>query len=166
MTTFSFQWLFNDTGHKFCGMMPSTTEQIAIQNGSDIKNDAWVTVNNDFLVTSEVTCQWFSRVTKSRVKIIGKSPHEWLKYRYSRQRRYYFIYYTLFHVLNTPFRLKQPSIAHFAIVAKEGLFCLPLWRHHKWSVTSRERGALALWRHSRRLFSHTGIRAKAIVTSE
>ena len=50
----------------------------------DIKNNAWVTVNNDFLVTSGVICQWFSRVTKSRVKIIGKSPHEWPKNRYSR----------------------------------------------------------------------------------
>ena len=51
---------------------------------NDIKNNAWVTVNNDFLVTSEVICQWFSRVTKSRVKIIGKSPHEWPKKHYSR----------------------------------------------------------------------------------
>ena len=33
------------------------------------------------LVTSEMICQWFSRVTKSRVTIIGKSPHEWPKYR-------------------------------------------------------------------------------------
>ena len=43
----------------------------------DVKNNAWVTVNNDFLVTSEVICQWFSRVTKSRGKFFGKSPHEW-----------------------------------------------------------------------------------------
>ena len=50
----------------------------------DIKNNAWVTVNNDFWVTSEAICQWFSRVTKSRVKIIGKSHHEWPKNRYSR----------------------------------------------------------------------------------
>ena len=50
----------------------------------DIKNNAWVTVNNDFWVTSEAICQWFSRVTKSRVKIIGKSYHEWPKNRYSR----------------------------------------------------------------------------------
>ena len=50
----------------------------------DIKNNAWVTVNNDFWVTSEAICQWFSRVTKSRVKIIGKSPHEWPENRYSR----------------------------------------------------------------------------------
>ena len=45
----------------------------------DIKNNAWVTVNNDFFVTSEAIRQWFSRVTKSRVKIIAESPHEWQK---------------------------------------------------------------------------------------
>ena len=44
----------------------------------DIKNNAWVTVNNDFWVTSEAICQ------SSRVKIIGKSPHEWPQNRYSR----------------------------------------------------------------------------------
>ena len=48
-----------------------------------IKNNAWVIVSNDFWVTSEAICQWFSRVTKSRVKIIGKSPHEWPKNHYS-----------------------------------------------------------------------------------
>ena len=41
----------------------------------DIKNNA-CTMNNDFLVTSRVICQLFSPVTKSRVEIIGKSPHE------------------------------------------------------------------------------------------
>ena len=40
-----------------------------------IKNNAWVTVNNDFFVTSEAIRQWFS----SRVKIIAESPHEWQK---------------------------------------------------------------------------------------
>ena len=43
----------------------------------DIKNNAWVTVNKDFWITSEAICQWFSRVTKSRAKIIGESRHEW-----------------------------------------------------------------------------------------
>ena len=52
--------------------------------GGDIKNNAWVTVNNDFLVTSGVISQWFSRATKSRVKIIGKSHNGWPKNRYSR----------------------------------------------------------------------------------
>ena len=49
-----------------------------------IKNNTWVAVNNNFWVTSEAICQWFSRVTKSRVKIIGKTHHEWPKNRYSR----------------------------------------------------------------------------------
>ena len=37
---------------------------------------------------------------------------------------YYLISYTLFYILNTPFRYKQSSIAHFAIVAKNDLFWL------------------------------------------
>ena len=56
---------------------------ICNKNGNDIKNNAWVTVSNDFLVTSQVICQWFSRVMKSPVKIIGKSPHDWQKNHYS-----------------------------------------------------------------------------------
>ena len=43
---------------------------------------------------------------------------------------------------------------------------LILWRQHSWSVTSREREALALWRHIHRLFLHEQIGAKAIFTSE
>ena len=34
----------------------------------------------------------------------------------------YFISYTLFHVLNTPFRCKQSSNSDFPIDAKDGLF--------------------------------------------
>ena len=79
---------------------------------------------------------------------------------------YYFISYMLFHVLNTPFRYERSSIAHFAIVAKDVFSDLTLWRHHNWFVTSREREALALWRHIRRLFLHVQIGAKAIFTSE
>ena len=79
---------------------------------------------------------------------------------------YYFISYTLY-ILSTSFRNKQSSIAHFAIVASDGLFwILSLWRHHSWSVTSREREALALLRHIRRLLLHPQIGAKAIFTSE
>ena len=44
-----------------------------------IKNNAKVTVNNNFWVRSEAICQSFWRVTKSRVKIFGKSLHEWPK---------------------------------------------------------------------------------------
>ena len=37
---------------------------------------------------------------------------------------YYFISNTLFYVLNTPFRYKQTSFVHFAVVAKDGPFWL------------------------------------------
>ena len=40
---------------------------------------------------------------------------------------------------------------------------LALWRHHNWTVTSREREMLALWR---RLFLHAQIGTKAIFTSD
>ena len=95
-------------------------------NSHDIKNNAWVTLNNAFWVTSEAICQWFSRVTKSWVKIIGKSPHEWPKNRYSRQQMYYFISYTLLYVLNTQFCEKHSKITHFAIVANDGRFWLSI----------------------------------------
>ena len=38
-------------------------------------NNTFVTVNNDFWVTRDAICQWYSLVTSSLVKIIGKSPH-------------------------------------------------------------------------------------------
>ena len=42
---------------------------------------------------------------------------------------------------------------------------LALWRHHSWSETSRERRALTLWRHIRRLFlqAHIGARRSSLV---
>ena len=40
-----------------------------------IKNNAWVTVDNDFWTR----VRWFFRATKSRVTIIGKSRNEWPK---------------------------------------------------------------------------------------
>ena len=56
----------------------------------------------------------------------------------------------------------KTSIADFVIVFSD----VALWRHHSWSVTSRERGVLALWRRIRRLFLYAQIGAKAIFTSE
>ena len=75
-------------------------------------------MNNDFWVTSEVICQRISRVRKSRVKIIGKSLHEWPKNRYSRYRMYNLISYTRYFM--------QLSIADFATVAKGVLFWLSI----------------------------------------
>ena len=42
---------------------------------------------------------------------------------------------------------------------------LALWRHHSWSVMSRECGVLAWWRHIHRLFLHAQIGANAIFTN-
>ena len=69
---------------------------------------------------------------------------------------HYFISYTLFHVLNTPFRYKQSSIAH------SGLF----WIYIVTSSQLCEHEAVVLLRHIRRLFLHAQIGAKAIYTSE
>ena len=133
----------------------------------EIKNNAWVTVNNDFWVTSEAICQWFSRVTKSRVKIIGKSHHEWPKNCYSRQRMHYFISYTLFYVHGTHNSAKNHHRSLILQLSPRTAFSdFALWRHQSWSVTSREREILALWRHIRRLFLHAQIDAKAVFTSE
>ena len=43
---------------------------------------------------------------------------------------------------------------------------LALWRHHSWSVTSREREVLASWRHISQLFLHAHIGTKAIFTND
>ena len=60
--------------HDVTVMMPDFSSSRGSWN--DIKHNAWVTVNN---LTREVICQWVSRVTKSRVKIVGKSYHGWPK---------------------------------------------------------------------------------------
>ena len=54
--------------------------------------------------------------------------------------------------------LKLPD---FTIVAKDGI-----WRRRSWSMMSREREVLALWRHIRRVSLRVQIGAKAIFTSE
>ena len=68
--------------------------------------------------------------------------------------------------LNAQFCQKQVTIADFAIVARDVLSDLALWRHYNCSVMSPERGLLALWRHIHWLFLHAQIGAKAIFTSE
>ena len=73
-----------------------------------------------FFVTSEAIRQWFLRVTKPRVKIIAESPPSWQKLVFTVTHTFYFLY-----VFLRPDRahkqLKQSSIAHFAILAKNGL---------------------------------------------
>ena len=76
MSSYEFVFLSSNEGEDN-GHRRNTLHDDMYSN--EIKNNAWVTVNNDFFVTSEAIRQWFSRVTKSRVKIIAESPHEWQK---------------------------------------------------------------------------------------
>ena len=87
---------------------------------SDIKNNAWVTVNNDFWVTSEAICQWFSRFVTSEnpwqitSRVTPKSLFTVTNV------SFYFL-----HAIWCPehtILLKELSIADFAIVAKDSLF--------------------------------------------
>ena len=76
---------------------------------------------------------------------------------------YYFISYTLFYVLSTQLCYKQSSIAHFVIVAKNGIFRLSI-------VTSPQlicdvtRTSIVTSYSS--IFLHVQIGAKAIFTNE
>ena len=132
----------------------------------EIKNNVWVTMNNDFWghewgdlpiiftsdeVTSENHWQIASRVTQKSLLMVTNAL-------------FYFLHTIWCSEHTIP--LKQLSFADFAIVAKDSLFWLVLWRHHSWSVTSSECRTLALWCHIRRLFLHLQICAKAIFTSE
>ena len=130
-----------------------------------IKNNAWVTVNN-------VVFFW------SRVRWFANDFHEWQSHGWkslanhltSDQKIFihgneciiiflarYFIYWT--H--------HSPTNKHRSLILLTTVFSdFTLWRHHNWSVTSREREALALWRHIHRLFLHTQVGPKAIFTSE
>ena len=131
-----------------------------------IKNNAWVTVNNDFFVTSEATPQWFSRVTKSRVKIIAESPHEWQKFVIHSNEciilflTHYFMSWTHKSAKNYHRALISPLLPRAAFSDRV------LWRHNNWSVTSCEREILVLWRHICLLSLHAQVGAKAIFTSE
>ena len=99
-----------------------------------------------FFVTSEVIRQWFSRVTKSRVKIIGKSRHEWPKSLLAVTNALFYFLHAIWCSEHT-IPLKSSSIAHFAIVVKDDLFWLSI-------VTS-----------SQLICDVTGTRGSGIVTS-
>ena len=131
-----------------------------------IKNNAWVTVNNDFFVTSEAIRQWFSRVTKSRVKIIAESPHEWQKIVIHGNEciilflTRYFMSWTHKSAKNYHRALISPLLPRAAFSDRA------LWRHNNRSVTSCEREILVLWSHICLLSLHAQVGAKAIFISE
>ena len=131
-----------------------------------IKNSAWVTVNNDFWVTSEAFAnnfhEWQSHERKLLANRLTSDPkivihgNECIILFLA---RYLVSWNTQFHQNNYRSLISPLSL-------RTVFSDLVVWRHHSWSVTSRECRTLALWRHIRRLFLHAQIGAKAIFTSE
>ena len=111
-------------GRGYIGTQCSTAGGYPYIKVWDIKNNAWVTVNNDFFghewgdlpmiftsdeVTSDNHWQITSRVTKKSLFTITNVL-------------FYFLHAILYLEHTVP--LKKTSIAHFAIVARDGLFWL------------------------------------------
>ena len=88
----------------------------------DIKNNAWVTVNNDFLSRVRRFGNDFHEWQSHEwVKIIAESPREWQKSLFTvTNLLFYFLHAILCHEHTNPLRTLMG--AHFAIVAKDGLF--------------------------------------------
>ena len=102
-------------------------------------------MNDDFLVTSEMISQWFSRVTKSRMKIFGKSHHEWPKKSLFTVRNvlFYFLHAILCPEHNST---KNKHRSLISPLSPTTVFPdLVLWHHQSWSMTSRDPKVLALW---------------------
>ena len=141
--------------------------QRQVENWQDIKNNAWVTVNNDILghecgdlpmifTSDEVTSenQWQNRFTSDpKIVIHGNECIILFLTRY-------FMSWTLNSAKNNYRSLISP------LLLRTVFSDLVFWRHHRWPVTSNKRRVLALWRHIRRLLLHAQIGAKAIFTSE
>ena len=123
----------------------------------NIQNNAWVTVNNDFLVTSEVIWQWKSlanhHTSDQNIVIHGNECI------ISFLTRYFMSWAHSFANNN-----RRSFIS--SLSPRKVFSALELWLHLNWSVTSQEREVLVLRCHIRRLFSHAQIGAKAIFTSE
>ena len=135
---------------------------ITMSTGNEIKNNVWVTVNNDFFVTSGAIRQWFRHSWKSlpnrptRDKKIVIHGNECIILFLTR----YFVSWTQKSAKNHNRALVSPLLPRAAFSDRA------LWRHHNWSVTSCEREILVLWRHICLLSLHAQIDAKAIFTSE
>ena len=148
-----------------------------------------VFVNNDFchswgdsamiFTRDENHCRIASRIRfndfLSRVRRFGNDFHEWrsherksLPNRIRRDKKSLFtitnVLLYFLHAILCPehtFTLKTLIDRWFRQMSLKTVFSdLALWRHHSWSVTSRERVVLTLWRHIRRLFLHAQIWCK------
>ena len=79
---------------------------------------------------------------------------------------YYFISYTLFDVLNTPFHYKQLLIAHFAIDAKDGLFWIKIVTSSQLISDVMRTWGTGIVTSYRRLFLHVQIGTKVTFITE
>ena len=135
--------------------------------GKDIMNNAWVTVNNNLLVTSEAICQRFSWVMMSRMKVIGKSPHKWPPKIIIHGNECIILFITCYFMSWTHNSTKNNHRSLISQLSLRAVFSdLALWCHHSSSVMSRKSVVLALWCHIRWSFLHVPIGAKAIFTGE
>ena len=131
-----------------------------------IKNNAWVTVNNDF---------W------SRVRRLANDFHEWRSHEWKSLANHLMsdqkiVIHCIECIILFLTRYFMSWTHHFATNNHRSLISplsprtvfsdLTLWHHHNWSVMSRERETLALWCHIHWLFLHTQIHTKAIFTSD
>ena len=132
----------------------------------DVKNNAWVTVNNDFL---------------SRVGRFSNDFHEWRSHEWKslpnpltndkkiviHGNKCIIIFLTLYFMSWT---LKSTKNYHRALISpllpRAAFSDQGLWHHHNWSVTSWKCEKLVLWRHSCPLSLRAQIGAKAIFTNE
>ena len=106
---------------------------------------SWITI----LVASEVICLWFSRVTmiyewQSSANLITND-----------QKSLFTVTHALFHFLHAILCPQHPILLGtidrrqlISLLSLGTVFSdLPFWRHHSWSVTSRERVVQALLRN-------------------
>ena len=128
---------------------------------SEIKNNAWVTVNNDFWVTMIFTSD---KVTSENHRQIASRVTQKSSFTVTNVL-FYFL-----HAILCPWTHNSAKNNHRSLISQLSprtvVSDLALWRHRSGSVTSREREILALWRHICRLFLHAQIGAKEIFTSE
>ena len=129
-----------------------------------IKNNAWVTVNNDFfchewghsamIFTSHEWQSLPNRLTSDKKFVIHGNECIILFL------THYFMSWTHKSATNYHRALISPLLPRAAFSDRA------LWRHHNWSVMSCEREILVLWRHICLLSLHAQIGTKAIFTSE
>ena len=99
---------------------------------------------------SRVICQWCSRVTKSRVKIIGKSHHECPKIVIHANESIIFLLQAWYMSWTHNFANSSHRSLTSPLSLRTVFSDLALRRHHSWYVMSREREVLASWRYIHR----------------